>query len=88
VVWFQLSPEASASGSKAKEAVGAADTARSTRRSGAVRNLEVDLLAAADSGVGSESNGDSRDSLDHNNSNRAGAAANSVSLKAALDQLF
>ncbi|KAL8581462.1 hypothetical protein ACOMHN_004347 [Nucella lapillus] len=36
-----------------------------------VRSLDMDLMVAhVDSGISSESNGDSRDSLDHNNSNR------------------
>ena len=41
-------------------------------KAGAARNLDMDLMiVATDSGLGSESNGDSRDSLDHNNSNRS-----------------
>ncbi|KAK7100039.1 hypothetical protein V1264_023048 [Littorina saxatilis] len=42
----------------------------------AARSLDVDLMVVAiDSGLGSESNGDSRDSLDHNNSSSNRAAA-------------
>ena len=41
-------------------------------KAGAARSLDMDLMiVATDSGLGSESNGDSRDSLDHNNSNRS-----------------
>ena len=40
-------------------------------KSATARSLDMDLMiVATDSGLGSESNGDSRDSLDHNNSNR------------------
>ena len=41
------------------------------RKSAIARSLDMELMVVAtDSGISSESNGDSRDSLDHNNSNR------------------
>lgn len=50
---------------------------KSNKTCSTIENLDVELMTAAiDSGLGSESNGDSRDSQDQNNSNRCGTSSN------------
>lgn len=51
----------------------AGDVSVKPQKTGVVRSLDMELMiVGTDSGLGSESNGDSRDSLDQNNSNRNG----------------